>query len=125
MEYVADRTHTFATAFLGLTFECCRCHDHKYDPFSQAEYYQLYAYFNNIDEAGLYSYFTSSVPTPTLAITSADQKTQLGALVTQVQAEEEKLAAIRESATAAFDSWLHNRPKFNDAGDSWADWSHR
>ena len=117
VEYVADRTHTFATAFLGLTFECCRCHDHKYDPFSQAEYYQLYAYFNNIDEAGLYSYFTSSVPTPTLAITSADQKTQLAALDAQVQAEQETLAAIRESATAAFDSWLQNRPKFEDAGE--------
>jgi hypothetical protein len=117
VEYVADRTHTFATAFLGLTFECCRCHDHKYDPFSQAEYYQLYAYFNNIDEAGLYSYFTSSVPTPTLAITSADQKTQLSVLVAQVQSEQEKLAAIGESATAAFDAWLQNRPKFNDAGE--------
>jgi len=115
VEYVADRTHTFATAFLGLTFECCRCHDHKYDPFSQVEYYQLYAYFNNIDEAGLYSYFTSSVPTPTLAITSADQKTQLVALAAQVQAEHEKSAAIRESAAAAFESWLQNRPKFEDA----------
>jgi hypothetical protein len=117
VEYVADRTHTFATAFLGLTLECCRCHDHKYDPFSQVEYYQLYAYFNNIDEAGLYSYFTSSVPTPTLAITSADQKTQLIALVAQVQAEQEKMAAIRESATVAFDSWLQNRPKFENAGE--------
>jgi hypothetical protein len=117
VEYVADRTHTFATAFLGLTLECCRCHDHKYDPFSQVEYYQLYAYFNNIDEAGLYSYFTSSVPTPTLAITSADQKTQLIALVAQVQAEQEKMAAIRESATVAFDSWLQNRPKFKNAGE--------
>mgnify|MGYP005629961065 FL=1 len=115
VEYVADRTHTFATAFLGLTFECCRCHDHKYDPFSQVEYYQLYAYFNNIDEAGLYSYFTSSVPTPTLAITSADQKTQLVALAAKIQAEHEKSAAIRESATAAFESWLQNRPKFEDA----------
>ena len=117
VEYVADRTHTFATAFLGLTLECCRCHDHKYDPFSQVEYYQLYAYFNNIDEAGLYSYFTASVPTPTLAITSADQKTQLVDLAAQVQAAQEKLAVIRESATAAFDLWLQNRPKFEDAGE--------
>ena len=117
VEYVADRTHTFATAFLGLTFECCRCHDHKYDPFSQAEYYQLYAYFNNIDEAGLYSYFTASVPTPTLAITSADQKTQLNALAGQIQTEQEKLVAIGESATVAFDAWLQNRPKFQNAGE--------
>ncbi|MCH8828406.1 MAG: DUF1549 domain-containing protein [Planctomycetes bacterium] len=48
VEYVADRNHTFATAFLGLTLECCRCHDHKFDPVSQQEYYQLFAFFNNI-----------------------------------------------------------------------------
>ena len=68
VEYVADRTNTFGTAFLGLTLECARCHDHKYDAITQREYYQLFAFFNNIDEAGLYSYFTSSVPTPTLLL---------------------------------------------------------
>jgi len=74
VEYVVDRVQTFATAFLGLTLECARCHDHKYDPLSQAEYYQLFSYFNNIDESGLYSYFTNSIPTPTLAILSDEQK---------------------------------------------------
>ena len=68
IEYVADRVHTFGTAFLGLTFECTRCHDHKYDPITQRDYYSLSAFFNNIDEAGLYSYFTGSVPTPTLEL---------------------------------------------------------
>lgn len=80
VEYVVDRTQTFATAFLGLTLECARCHDHKYDPLSQKEYYQLFSYFNNIDESGLYSYFTSSVPTPTLALLNEDQKKQLAVL---------------------------------------------
>ncbi|MDG2221156.1 MAG: DUF1553 domain-containing protein [Rubripirellula sp.] len=74
IEYVADRTQTVATAMLGLTFECCRCHSHKYDPFSQQEYYQLSAFFDNIDEAGLYSYFTPSVPTPTLTLPTAAQQ---------------------------------------------------
>jgi len=68
IEYVADRTQTFSTAMLGLTFECARCHDHKYDPLSQKEYYQLTAFFDKIDEAGLYSYFTQSIPTPTLLL---------------------------------------------------------
>ncbi|MEQ9411034.1 MAG: DUF1549 domain-containing protein [Fuerstiella sp.] len=77
VEYVADRTQTVATAFLGLTFECARCHDHKYDPISQREYYQLFSFFNNIDEAGLYSYFTSSVPTPTLRLPTEQQEQQL------------------------------------------------
>ena len=73
VEYVADRTNTFATAFLGLTLECARCHSHKYDPITQKEYYQLFGFFNSIDESGLYSHFTDAVPTPTLSLTSPDQ----------------------------------------------------
>jgi len=52
VDYVQDRVETTGTVWLGLTFNCCRCHDHKYDPFSQREYYQLSAYFNSIDETG-------------------------------------------------------------------------
>ncbi|MCH2181392.1 MAG: DUF1553 domain-containing protein [Mariniblastus sp.] len=85
VEYVADRTQTFATAFLGLTLECARCHDHKFDPLSQKEYYQLFSFFNNIDESGLYSFFTGSVPTPTLPLLSAEQKQALAALQTKIQ----------------------------------------
>ncbi|MGX5816776.1 PSD1 and planctomycete cytochrome C domain-containing protein [Chitinophaga lutea] len=55
VEYVSDRTNTFGKAFLGVTIECAKCHDHKYDPFSQQEYYQLYAFFNNVKEVGLES----------------------------------------------------------------------
>ena len=77
VEYVADRTQTMGTAFLGLTLECCRCHDHKYDPISTKEYYQLFAYFDKIDEAGLYSYFTPSVPTPTLRLTDEAKEKQI------------------------------------------------
>ncbi len=52
-EYVFDRTNTFGTAFLGLTIECARCHDHKFDPISQKEYYSLTSFFNNIKELGM------------------------------------------------------------------------
>jgi hypothetical protein len=55
VEYVVDRTSTFAKAFLGVTLECARCHDHKYDPFSQKEFYQTYAFFNSVEEKGLES----------------------------------------------------------------------
>ena len=47
VEYVADRVHTTATAVLALSLQCARCHDHKYDPISQREYYRFFAYFNN------------------------------------------------------------------------------
>jgi hypothetical protein len=52
VEYVADRTNTVGSAFLGLTVNCARCHDHKYDPFSQEDYYQLFGFFNSTIERG-------------------------------------------------------------------------
>lgn len=105
VEYVADRSQTVATAFLGLTMECARCHDHKYDPISQREYYQLFSYFNSIDEAGLYSYFTPSIPTPTLLLTSKEEQANLDKLdqkVAELEAEQksryEKLAASMDAS---------------------------
>src|SRR5262249_56025035 len=52
VEYVADRVETTATVWLGLTFTCARCHDHKFDPFTQKEFYRLFAFFNNVPEKG-------------------------------------------------------------------------
>jgi hypothetical protein len=90
-EYVADRVNTFGAAFLGLTLECARCHDHKYDPISQREYYQLAAFFNSIDESGLYSHFTEATPTPTLLLASDDQLKALSALKAELKAREKQL----------------------------------
>jgi len=53
--YVTDRTDLLGKAVLGVTIECAHCHDHKYDPFSQKDYYQLYAFFNNVNEFGIES----------------------------------------------------------------------
>jgi len=53
LNYVFDRTETMSTAFLGLTVACAKCHDHKFDPVSQKDYYQLTAFFNNIRELGM------------------------------------------------------------------------
>ncbi len=80
VEYVCDRVQTVATAFLGLTFECSRCHDHKFDPITQRDYYGLFAMFQNIDEAGLYSFFTPSPPTPALMLMDAGAKEKMKAL---------------------------------------------
>jgi len=54
VENGVDRVETTATALLGLTLGCCRCHDHKFDPFSQSEFYQFYAFFNSLNEKGVY-----------------------------------------------------------------------
>lgn len=112
IEYVADRTQTFATAFLGLTMECCRCHDHKYDPLSQNEYYQLSAFFDNIAEAGLYSYFTPAVPTPTLVMADDSMKAKFAAAREEVEQAESDLKALAESekTRGEFNSWLESRP---------------
>lgn len=89
VEYVADRVQTVATAFLGLTFECSRCHDHKYDPISQKDYYGLFSMLQNIDEAGLYSFFTPSPPTPAMMIMDAPTKEKLAALEKKVKSLEQ------------------------------------
>lgn len=89
VEYVADRVQTVATAFLGLTFECARCHDHKYDPISQKEYYGLFSMFQNIDEAGLYSFFTPSAPTPAMMLTHEATRTKMAELQSRILALEQ------------------------------------
>lgn len=108
VEYVADRTHTFGTAFLGIALECCRCHEHKYDPITQTEYYQLFAFFNNIDEAGLYSYFTPAVPTPTLMLTSDNDGKKLSELEGRIKALESR--STKHNDSAAFTKWLATKP---------------
>jgi hypothetical protein len=110
VEYVADRTNTFATAFLGLTLECARCHSHKYDPISQQEYYQLFGFFNNIDESGLYAHFTNAVPTPTLSLTVQDQDRARAALDQRISDATIGLSRLAEERRPAFLAWL-NAPK--------------
>ncbi len=82
---IADRTTTAGTAFLGLTFECSRCHDHKFDPIKKRDFYRLSAYFSDIDEFGLYSHFTFSQPTPAMLLYQGQQRRQHKAAEADVQ----------------------------------------
>lgn len=105
-EYAADRLHTFGTAFMGLTFECARCHDHRYDPIAQSEYYELYAFFNSIDEWGTY-HDSSRVPTPSLLLPNPQQHKQLEELKQAVAEAEEQLATKeQERLEDAYRAWL-------------------
>lgn len=70
IEYVTDRTNTFGKAFLALTLECSKCHDHKYDPISQREYFGTFAFFNQVDEKGLLGDFSSRGDPPNMKITT-------------------------------------------------------
>ena len=103
IEYVTDRIHTVGTAFLGLTMECTRCHNHKYDPLTMKDYYSLSAFFSNIDEAGLYSFFTPSVPTPTLNLTTEAHEKQLAGARAKLAKAEKELEAVLEGSPESFD----------------------
>ena len=100
--YISDRVVTNGTAFLGLTFECSRCHDHKYDPITQRDFYQLAAFFSNIDEHGLYSHFTETAPTPTLLLYDGDQEPRHRELLEKIRVKEAELNHIREAAKGRF-----------------------
>ncbi len=74
VEYVTDRTNTFGKAFLSLTLECAKCHDHKYDPISQKDYYSTFAFFNQVAEKGYQGdiYSGTAADPPRMSITTKD-----------------------------------------------------
>jgi hypothetical protein len=77
VEYVVDRTNTLGRAILGVTIECAQCHDHKFDPFSQKDFYSMSAFFNNIKEVGLEATFggpETFAKNPRMEITKEDLK---------------------------------------------------
>ncbi len=111
VEYNSDRVHTLGGAFLGLTMECSRCHDHKYDPISQKDYYRLFAFFNSTDESGLYSHFTDAIPTPTTLLYKEGEEQKHRALKQAVAAKEKELETYRASAGGAFEKWRASNPE--------------
>jgi len=110
VEYVSDRVHTMGTAFLGLTLECARCHDHKYDPIAQRDYYSLTAFFDNIDESGLYSHFTRATPTPTLLLYKNGEEEMHRDLKERLREAERDLEQAAADAQPAFEAWLAGHP---------------
>jgi hypothetical protein len=108
--YVSDRVTTFGTAFLGLTLECCKCHDHKYDPVSQKDFYSLFAFFQNIDECGQTTYFTEATPVPALLLSTGEQDKVLDAKRLAIGRAFRRLAEERKAVRAAFDEWAKTKP---------------
>ncbi len=103
-EYVADRVNTFGATFLGLTVDCARCHDHKYDPIMQADYFKLFAFFNNVNEAGQIPY--SGVPSPTETVSNPEADAQLAGLRAQMAPLEEATRVETLAAGPEFEAWL-------------------
>ncbi|MEM6343650.1 MAG: DUF1553 domain-containing protein [Bacteroidota bacterium] len=98
VENVADRTNTFGKAFLGLSVECARCHDHKYDPISQKEYFQLFAFFNSTDEFGSAVYGPGQTPGPALLLTDEITRAHLDSLRAYIAHLEEERRSILDKA---------------------------
>ena len=83
VEYVADRVRTLGMAWLGLTVECARCHDHKFDPISQADYYKLFAFFDSVPELGEAGRVANAVPM--IPAPTARQRAQIAALRSRIE----------------------------------------
>ncbi|WP_206107790.1 PSD1 and planctomycete cytochrome C domain-containing protein [Paludisphaera rhizosphaerae] len=95
---VADQVDTNGSVFLGLTVACARCHDHKYDPISQKEYYQLFAFFNNIDGPAMDGNISrwapfQKTPTPEQAVALAAADAKIAGLKTKAETEKARIAA--------------------------------
>jgi hypothetical protein len=96
-ELTGDRVETTATVWLGQTFNCCRCHNHKFDPLTQREFYSLKAFFHNVDEKGVGDYeahIRVNAP-PFLRLPTPEQEAALADLKARIAAAEQKLEAAR------------------------------
>jgi len=106
---ISDRVHTVGTAFLGLTFECSRCHDHKYDPILATDYYSLAAFFNSIDEFGLIQGGANRglvLPQPAMLLPTPAQESTMAKHAAEVQRLEKIAAELPAANGADFKAWL-------------------
>ena len=105
-EYVADRTSTVGKAFLGLSLECARCHDHKYDPVSQEDFYKIFAFFNSTNELGTAVYGLDITPGPALLLTTDQDERIIDSLQKSIEALESRLLKTRQSPDRGFEQWV-------------------
>ncbi len=98
-EYVVDRVEATSTAWMGLTLGCARCHDHKYDPLLQKDFYRFYAFFNNIPEKGLDGYFGNAEPY--VQLPSPEQAKQLDDLKLKIDHVKEQMPEKEIAASQA------------------------
>ncbi|MEM8886966.1 MAG: DUF1549 domain-containing protein, partial [Bacteroidota bacterium] len=106
--YVFDRTETVSTAFLGLTVGCARCHDHKFDPISQKEYYQLTAFFNNVKELGMTG--DDGNYGPMLSVADEETERKRSQIRKDIVSEEKALEAM-EKRLLSTKNYLKKLPK--------------
>jgi len=120
VEYAVDRTNTTGAVFLGLTLGCARCHEHKFDPVSQEDYYKVFAYFNSNEEPGLYSQLADSNRAfePSLSVPSEMQSAELARMRAELDKVRAALAQPALEDDRAFEEFLAGAPRA--AGVRWA-----
>ena len=110
VEYVADRTNTLGKALLGITLECARCHDHKYDPITQKEYYSLFALFNNNNDTGQIPY--DGEASPTVMLPTEEEEEILSGLQSNMDPLEDALSS--ENYVEDLKAWLQKNDNVAD-----------
>ncbi|HVV72615.1 MAG TPA: DUF1549 domain-containing protein, partial [Verrucomicrobiae bacterium] len=111
VEYVADRVRTTSIAWLGLTMECARCHDHKFDPISQKDFYRFFAFFNNIDETGEDGRFANAAPI--MAAPTHSQQEQMAKareLMAASTTQMDRLLSAQDWSMASFEGLADSVP---------------
>lgn len=102
VKYLVDRVNTTATAMMGLTLECAQCHDHKYDPMTQREYYQFAGFFNSLVGNGN----TKGAAAPTLRRFNADQAARMPVIDSELAKIDATLKSTPDALTADFEKWI-------------------
>ncbi len=118
VEYVVDRTNTLGSAFMGLTVGCARCHDHKYDPISQKNYYQLFSFFNSTIERGDGIFAFNAVENgqkvsnalsmnagPVIALPSEETAAIRQFLLKQIEGKQDSLRQRTQNNSNSFQQW--------------------
>jgi len=123
IENIIDRVETTSFTWLGLTMNCARCHDHKYDPITQKDFYSFFAFFNNVEESGTIqgsSNRSGGNSLPIMNVTSAEQEKQIATMKAEVAAAEKAAAESRKGLPALLAEWEKNAAgKLSELKSAW------
>ncbi len=110
VRYAVDRVNTTSTVWMGMTMGCAACHEHKYDPFTQREFYELFAYFNNITENAMDGNRKDSPPV--VKVPTEDQATRLAAYDAEIEGLNERATADMPHVDATQTAWEAMMPRW-------------
>ncbi len=124
IENIIDRVETMSFTWLGLSMNCCRCHDHKFDPFTQRDFYSLFAFFNNVPESGTIqgaSNRSGGNSPPTIAVPTPEQELKLAKLNAEVKAAERRVNEAARDLPQLIAAWESSATaRLSDGKNAWS-----